>query len=62
MALNSSYNTLQISLKHQTESEVFSCHAFSTNFSPCVLLLSFPNVDIGVYLQMGDTYIKLGRE
>ena len=50
-------NTCQISLNHLTETEDFSCHAFSpdlSNFCLCihVLLLFFPNVEICVYLQM----------
>ena len=53
-----SYNTRQFSSKHLTESEVFFCHAFSTNlsnFSPYVLFLFFPNVEIGVFCIKSDT-------
>lgn len=53
-----SYNTRQFSSKHLTESELFSCHAFSTNlsnFSPYVLFLFFPNVEIGVFCIKSDT-------
>ena len=44
----------------QDETEDF---AFSTNlfyFSSSLLVLSFPNVEIRVYLQMGDTWINVG--
>ena len=58
------YNTRQISLKHKTETEDFSCPAFSANlfnFSLCVGLLSFLNGAIRVYLQMGDTWINVAK-
>ena len=44
----------------QDETEDF---AFSTNlfyFSSSLLVLSFPNVEIRVYLQVGDTWINVG--
>ena len=53
-----SYNTRQFSSKHVTESEVFSCHAFSanlSNFSPYVLFVFFHNVEIGVFYIKSDT-------
>ena len=52
----------QISLKHQTETEDVSCHAFLTNlsnFSLWVILPSLPNVEIRVYLQMVYTWISI---
>ena len=45
--------------EHWVETEDFSCHALSTNLSLCILLLSFPNVEIRVYFQMGDTWIYI---
>ena len=48
------HNTRQISLKQKTETEDLSCHAYSTNLFNIFprILLSFPNAEIRVYLQM----------
>ena len=42
----------------------YSCYALTTNLfklSLSALLLSFPNVEIRVYLQMGATWINIGE-
>ena len=70
-----SYSTRQISMKHLSETEVFSCHTFSTNSAfPCVYSLfsrcsvtslrgpgerNVNAVSLAVSLETGDTYYDL---